>query len=56
MRRILRNVLIIAILIAGCILLTGCASNNTDEVVSEETKMERFQLQEATNLLMVMML
>ena len=41
MRRILRNVLIIAILIAGCILLTGCASNNTDEVVSEETKVLR---------------
>lgn len=41
MRRILRNVLIIAILIAGCIFLTGCASNNTDEVVSEETKVLR---------------
>lgn len=41
MRRILRNVLIIAILIAGCILLTGCASNNTNEVVSEETKVLR---------------
>ena len=41
MRRILRNVLIIAILIAGCMLLTGCASNNTDEVVSEETKVLR---------------
>ena len=41
MRRILRNVLIIAILIVGCILLTGCASNNTDEVVSEETKVLR---------------
>lgn len=41
MIRILRNVLIIAILIAGCILLTGCASNNTNEVVSEETKVLR---------------
>lgn len=41
MRRILRNVLIIAILIVGCILLTGCASNNTDEVVLEETKVLR---------------
>ncbi len=36
MRRILRNVLIIAMLIAGCILLTGCSSNQTNDDVAEE--------------------
>lgn len=36
MRRILRNVLIIAMLIAGCILLTGCSSNQTNDDVTEE--------------------
>lgn len=35
MRRILRNVLIIAMLIAGCILLTGCSSNQTNDDVAE---------------------
>lgn len=35
MRRILRNVLIIAMLIAGCILLTGCSSNQTNDDAAE---------------------
>ena len=42
MRRILRNVLIIAMLIAGCILLTGCTSNENENVAGgEATKVLR---------------
>ena len=35
MRKILRNLLMIAILIAGCVFLTGCASNENETVADE---------------------
>ena len=36
MRKILRNLLMIAILIAGCVFLTGCTSNENENVAGDE--------------------